>query len=251
MVVYLTNGSAQTIAHAATLRWKFHILLAASPSYSILTSGQPAPITCCLSQLQHTYTGPTSPNYLLFLPVTAYLHRANQPQLLAVSPNYSILTPGQPVPTTCCLSQLQYTYTGPTSPNYSLSLPVTVYLHRANQSQLLAVSPSYSILTPGQPAPITCCLSQLQYTYTGPTSPSYLMSLPVTAYLHRANQPQLPDVSPSYSILTQGQPVPVTCCLSQLQHTYPGPTSPSSDPISTHVVIRVWASLLCEYGQSC
>ena len=37
LLVYLRDGSAQTIVHAATLRWKLQIKLSISPSHSILT----------------------------------------------------------------------------------------------------------------------------------------------------------------------------------------------------------------------
>ena len=43
MVVYLRDGSDQTIVRAATLRSKMHIILATSPNHSILTPGQPVP----------------------------------------------------------------------------------------------------------------------------------------------------------------------------------------------------------------
>ena len=42
-LVYLRDGSAQTILYAATLRWKLQIKLSTSPSHSILTPGWPAP----------------------------------------------------------------------------------------------------------------------------------------------------------------------------------------------------------------
>ena len=44
MPVYLWGGSAQTVAHAATLRWKLQIKLSTSPSHSILTPGWPVPV---------------------------------------------------------------------------------------------------------------------------------------------------------------------------------------------------------------
>ena len=43
MPVFLRDGSAQTIARAATLREKLQIKLAVSPSHSTLTPGQPVP----------------------------------------------------------------------------------------------------------------------------------------------------------------------------------------------------------------
>ena len=43
MLVYLRDGSAQIIAHAATLRWKLQIKRSISPSHSILAPGQPVP----------------------------------------------------------------------------------------------------------------------------------------------------------------------------------------------------------------
>ena len=43
MLVYLGDGSAQTILRAATLREKLQIKLSTSPSHSILTPGQPVP----------------------------------------------------------------------------------------------------------------------------------------------------------------------------------------------------------------
>ena len=43
MLVYLTDGSAQTILRAATLRQKLQIKRSTSPSHSILTSGRPVP----------------------------------------------------------------------------------------------------------------------------------------------------------------------------------------------------------------
>ena len=43
MLVYLRNGSAQTIVPAATLTKKLQIKLSISPSHSILTLGQPVP----------------------------------------------------------------------------------------------------------------------------------------------------------------------------------------------------------------
>ena len=43
MLVYLRDGSAQTILRAATLRQKLQIQLSTSPSHSILTSGRPVP----------------------------------------------------------------------------------------------------------------------------------------------------------------------------------------------------------------
>ena len=42
-LVYLRDGSAQTIARAATLRQKLQIKLSTSSSHSILTSGRPVP----------------------------------------------------------------------------------------------------------------------------------------------------------------------------------------------------------------
>ena len=44
VLVYLRDGSAQTIAHAATQRKKSHIKLSISPSHSILTPDQPVPV---------------------------------------------------------------------------------------------------------------------------------------------------------------------------------------------------------------
>ena len=43
MLVYLRDGSAQTILRAATLRQKLQIQLSTSPSQSILTPGRPVP----------------------------------------------------------------------------------------------------------------------------------------------------------------------------------------------------------------
>ena len=43
MLVYLRDGSAQTIMRAATLRQKLQIQLSISPSHSILTLGRPVP----------------------------------------------------------------------------------------------------------------------------------------------------------------------------------------------------------------
>ena len=43
MLVYLRNGSAQTIGCAATLRWKLQIKISISPSLSVLTPGQAVP----------------------------------------------------------------------------------------------------------------------------------------------------------------------------------------------------------------
>ena len=43
MPVYFVDGSAQTVVRAATLRHKLQIKLAASPSHSVLTPGQPVP----------------------------------------------------------------------------------------------------------------------------------------------------------------------------------------------------------------
>ena len=43
MLVYLRDGSAQTIVYAATLAQKLQIKLSFSPNHSILTPGQPAP----------------------------------------------------------------------------------------------------------------------------------------------------------------------------------------------------------------
>ena len=43
MLVYLRDGSAQTILRAATLRRKLQIKLSTSPSHSILTTGRPVP----------------------------------------------------------------------------------------------------------------------------------------------------------------------------------------------------------------
>ena len=43
MLVYLRDGSAQTILRAATLRYKLQIKLSTSPSKSILTPGRPVP----------------------------------------------------------------------------------------------------------------------------------------------------------------------------------------------------------------
>ena len=43
MLVYPSNGSAQTILRAATLTWKLQIKLSTSPSHSILTPGRPVP----------------------------------------------------------------------------------------------------------------------------------------------------------------------------------------------------------------
>ena len=48
MLVYLKDGSAQTIVCAATLRYKLQIKLSTSHSHSILTPGRPAPaLTLC------------------------------------------------------------------------------------------------------------------------------------------------------------------------------------------------------------
>ena len=44
MRVYLRDGSAQTIVHAATLRQKLQIKLSTSPSHSILTPGRTVPV---------------------------------------------------------------------------------------------------------------------------------------------------------------------------------------------------------------
>ena len=41
MLMYLKDGSAQTVVCAVTLRSKLQIKLAISPSHSILTPGQP------------------------------------------------------------------------------------------------------------------------------------------------------------------------------------------------------------------
>ena len=43
MLVYLRDGSAQTVVRAATLRQKLQIKLSILPSHSILTSGRPVP----------------------------------------------------------------------------------------------------------------------------------------------------------------------------------------------------------------
>ena len=43
MLVYLRDGSAQTIVRAATLKQKLQIKLSTSPSHSILTPGRPVP----------------------------------------------------------------------------------------------------------------------------------------------------------------------------------------------------------------
>ena len=43
MLVYLRDGSVQTILRAATLRYKLQIQLSTSPSHSILTPGRPVP----------------------------------------------------------------------------------------------------------------------------------------------------------------------------------------------------------------
>ena len=43
MLVYLRDGSAQTILLAATLRWEFQIKLSTSPSHSMLTQGRRVP----------------------------------------------------------------------------------------------------------------------------------------------------------------------------------------------------------------
>ena len=43
MLVYLRDGSAQTVLRAATLRQKLQIRLSTSPSHSIPTPGQPVP----------------------------------------------------------------------------------------------------------------------------------------------------------------------------------------------------------------
>ena len=42
--MYLTDGSAQTILRAATLRQKLHIKRCTSPSHSMLTPGRPVPV---------------------------------------------------------------------------------------------------------------------------------------------------------------------------------------------------------------
>ena len=44
MLVYLIDGSAQTILRAATLRYKLQIQLSNSPSHSILTPGRLVPV---------------------------------------------------------------------------------------------------------------------------------------------------------------------------------------------------------------
>ena len=43
MLVYLRDGSAQTVVSAAALWWKLQIQLSISPSHNILTPGQPVP----------------------------------------------------------------------------------------------------------------------------------------------------------------------------------------------------------------
>ena len=43
MLVYLRDGSAQTIVRAVTLRSKLQIKLSTSPTHSILTHGRPVP----------------------------------------------------------------------------------------------------------------------------------------------------------------------------------------------------------------
>ena len=89
-----------------------------------------------LTQSRYTDTGPASPGAD---PKTA--------GGLTFSPSHGILTPGQPVPVLTLkrqadyLTQSRYTDTEPTSPVADpktaggLSHPVTVYWHRANQSQ--------------------------------------------------------------------------------------------------------------------
>ena len=51
MLVFLRDGSSQTILRAATLREKLQIQLSTSPSHSILTLGQPVPALTLLSQV--------------------------------------------------------------------------------------------------------------------------------------------------------------------------------------------------------
>ena len=48
-MLYLRDGSGQTIIRAAALRWKLQITLSTSPSLSILTPGQPVPLLLLLS----------------------------------------------------------------------------------------------------------------------------------------------------------------------------------------------------------
>ena len=43
-LVYLRDGSAQTVFRAATLRQKLLIKRSTSPSHSILTPGRPVPV---------------------------------------------------------------------------------------------------------------------------------------------------------------------------------------------------------------
>ena len=145
-----SDGSAQTVPCAATPTYSLQIRLAISPSDSVLTQGQPVRWICSdsfmrchthiqfadqagyITQWQCTDTGPTSQMDLLR-------------QFHAL-----------PHPHTVCRSGWLYH-------------PVTVYWHRANQSDgsaqtvlcaatptyslqiRLAVSPSYSILAHGQP----------------------------------------------------------------------------------------------------
>ena len=44
MLLYLRDGSAQTVLRAATLTYKLQIQLSTSPSRSILTPGRPVPM---------------------------------------------------------------------------------------------------------------------------------------------------------------------------------------------------------------
>ena len=51
MLVYLRDGSAETVACSATLRQNLQIKLSIPPSHSILTLGQPVPALTLLHQV--------------------------------------------------------------------------------------------------------------------------------------------------------------------------------------------------------
>ena len=61
MLVYLRDGSAQTIARAATLRLKWQVKLSTPPSHSTLTPGQPVPGLSLYRQAPGRIAIPVSP----------------------------------------------------------------------------------------------------------------------------------------------------------------------------------------------
>ena len=99
MVVYLRDGSAETVVRAATLRQKLQIGFAVSHSHRILTLGQPvlAPgKVCFFGRLTSQQHASVSQGRICTDNFTC-CHTELQIIKPSTSPSHSILKPGRPV----------------------------------------------------------------------------------------------------------------------------------------------------------